>query len=140
MLNLFSATHDRVAFITPRRCLFAALTFFALMIAAGAIPGKAEAASSVVGDKLLHFIAYAVLTGLVFGATRANLLSTGQHALYTLLVIAVLGVVDESIQALLPYRNANWADWKIDMLASISCVALLVLLQRFPLQRADAAR
>src|SRR5687768_325302 len=97
---------------TRRRFLFAATAFFLLMIAAGAVPGKAEAASALVGDKLLHVLAYALLTGLVFGALRGRPVSRGVRAV---LAVAMLGAVDESIQALLPYRHANWADWKFDL-------------------------
>jgi VanZ family protein len=110
--------------LTRRRFLFAATAFFLLMIAAGAVPGKAEAASALVGDKLLHVVAYTLLTALVFGALRGRPISRGMR---TVLIVAVLGAVDESIQALLPYRHANWADWKFDLMAAAACVSLLIV-------------
>lgn len=109
---------------TRRRFLFAAVAFFLLMIAAGSVPGKAEAASALVGDKLLHVLAYTLLTGLVFGALRGRPVSRGVRAVLT---VAMLGAVDESIQALLPYRHANWADWKFDLMAAVACVSLLIV-------------
>ena len=127
MLDRFPIVRNalRPEFFTRRRCMLGAFAFFILMIAIGSLPGKAHAASSIVGDKPLHLIAYAVLPALVYGALRGTPMMRGAA---TLLIIALLGAADEAIQALLPYRFANWADWKFDMLAAISCIAVLMLL------------
>jgi len=111
--------------MTPRHCLLAALVFFTLMVGIGALPGKAQALSNMVYDKLLHFIAYGLLTGLLYLGMRGRPLS---RALRTVLAVALLGAADEALQAAMPYRQANWMDWKFDMLASLSCVLVLFLL------------
>ncbi|HZW12785.1 MAG TPA: VanZ family protein [Noviherbaspirillum sp.] len=121
-----SRLHTTVtAIVTPARCLMAAALLYALMVLVGAVPGKAEAMSAAVYDKLLHFAAYAVLSGLVYLGLRGR---PAPRALRTLIVTAVLGGLDEAIQSFMPYRHANWADWRVDMLAALSCVALMILL------------
>jgi VanZ family protein len=111
--------------ITPRRCLQAAIAFFLLMVCIGAIPGKASAVADMIPDKLLHFVAYAVLSCLLYGGMAG---SRAARALRTLCLIALLGALDEAIQWLMPYRNANLLDWKFDMLAAVSCVAFMMLM------------
>lgn len=118
-LNVF------LSVMTPQRCLSAAIIFFILMVILGAIPGEAHALSEAVHDKLLHFLAYSVLSVLIYASF------TGQpaaRAFRTLIIIASLGALDEAIQSLMPYRDANWMDWKADMLASLSSVTLLAFL------------
>lgn len=99
--------------------------YYLLMIMLGSIPGKAEAMSEAVHDKLLHFAAYALLTLFVYGAINAN---TRVRAALTLAVIGFLGALDEGLQSLLPWRNASWADWQVDMLAALTTVCLLAFL------------
>lgn len=111
--------------ITPARCRLGAFILFALMIGIGALPGKADALSAVVYDKLLHFCAYAALSLLVFYGFTGELLN---RALWTPPTIGVLGGIDESIQMLMPYRHAGLDDSAVDMLAAAACVGLLCLL------------
>ncbi|MDP3842575.1 MAG: VanZ family protein [Oxalobacteraceae bacterium] len=99
-----------------------AFAFFALMVAIGAIPGEATALSAMVPDKLLHFTAYASLSGLIYSGLTGRPLS---RAVRTLLAIALLGGLDETIQSFMPYRSADWADWEFDMLAALTCVVVL---------------
>ncbi|HJV80512.1 VanZ family protein [Noviherbaspirillum sp.] len=120
-----------LASITPRHYLFAAVAFFSLMVGIGAIPGQAQALSAMVYDKLLHVIAYAFLTGLVWGAVTSRPL---YRAVQTVMIVALLGGVDESIQSLMPYRDANWLDWQFDVLASVSCVVLLLFMHWLSLE------
>jgi len=133
--NTGEHTGSSTAILTPKRCLIAAAAFYVLMIVVGAIPGNAEAMSNLVVDKLLHFAAYALLTGLLYAALPGE---PPRRALWTLAIAASLGTLDEAIQALIPYRNANWIDWKFDMLASLTCVGILMVLH--PLYATLAAR
>lgn len=114
-----------LAFFTPGRCWMMAFVFFALMIGLGAIPGKANALSAVVYDKFLHILAYSFLSVLVFagmpGTRRAR-------ACRTLILIGLLGALDETIQGFMSYRHANLGDWETDMLAAMLCVGLLMFL------------
>jgi VanZ family protein len=107
---------------TPRRCLLLVLILFTAMIAIGSIPGKADALSSVVYDKLLHMLAYGMLAGLIYCGISGNRIA---RALCSVLAIAALGAADEAIQSLMPYRHANLQDWKFNMLGAFACVTFL---------------
>lgn len=120
---------------TPRRCLLATLFLFTAMVAIGAIPGKANALSAVVYDKILHVAAYAGLAGLIYSGINA---SRPICALNSLLAIATLGAVDEAIQSMLPYRHANFQDWKYNMLGASVCVGSLFCWQLLQTATADA--
>lgn len=100
--------------------------FFTLMVTAGAVPGRAALMSAQLGDKLLHVLAYAVLTLLCFAAVSAPPL---HRAAVTLGGIALLGLADEAIQSLLPYRNASIVDWCFDI-GTAALVSLLLLRAR----------
>lgn len=99
------------------------LLFFTLMVALGAMPGQAEQLSAGIGDKSLHVLAYALLTLLCFAALSAPPL---HRAAITLAAVALLGLTDEAIQALLPYRNASLADWCFDV-GTATLVSLLLV-------------
>ncbi len=62
------------------------------------------------GDKLAHFIAYAVL-GVLLGFGRER-----SHAPHLLLLAlgALYGVTDEWHQSFVPGRVPDWADWLAD--------------------------
>lgn len=115
----------RSPLLPQRYCLLAALAFFVLMVAIGAVPGKAQEISSLMYDKLLHFIAYAFLSLLLYAGLRGH---PAIRALHTLLAAAALGGLDEAIQSLVTYRDASWADWQTDVIASMSCIAVLSFL------------
>lgn len=96
--------------------------FFVAMVALGALPDQASQLSTRIGDKLLHVLAYAFMTLLCFAAVVAPRL---HRAAVTLGMIALLGLADESIQSLLPYRNASFTDWCFDI-GTATLVALLL--------------
>ena len=104
-----------------RRCRSATGIFFLLMIAIGSIPGKADALSAATNDKFLHFCAYSTLSVLLYLGLGG---STLRRVLGTLLVIALLGLTDETIQYFLPYRNSNTLDWLFNMMAAALSVTL----------------
>lgn len=124
-----------LASLTPQRCRTAAILFFVLMVAIGAVPGNAQALSATVHDKQLHFAAYALLSALLYGGLAAE---SGMRGLRTVAAAGTLGAIDEAMQALLPYREASLADWQVDMIAALVCVVLLSLLT--PLYSLFAAR
>ncbi len=86
--------------------------FFLLMVAGGSLPGEADMLSARFGDKLLHMLAYGFMTVLCFFAVIAPPL---HRIAVTIGVIALLGLADEAIQSLLPYRNASLLDWCFDI-------------------------
>ena len=98
------------------------LSFFGVMVALGAIPGSASALSSGVGDKPLHLLAYGFMSFLCFRSIRG---SRCVQSVISLLMMALLGLLDESLQSLLPYRNASLVDWCFDMAAAGTVIVLL---------------
>lgn len=115
--------------LSARLHLIAAWTLFWIMVAAGSVPGKAEAASSVFGDKPLHFLFYGLLSILLYRGLPGN---AGQRGLGALLLLGMLGGIDEAIQSLLPYRTASLNDWLADMVGgALSVGALASLNLRF---------
>lgn len=102
-----------------------AYLFFGLMVGFGAIPGEAQSLSSVFGDKLLHFCAYALLSALIFSGSAGG---AWARASRTLLLVAILGAADELIQSGMSYRSADLKDWAWDMLAVCWSVASMLAL------------
>ncbi len=108
--------------------LCALAIFFVAMIALGSVPGQAQALSDRYGDKLLHTLAYGFMTLLCH---RALLAPPRLRLLVTIAAIALLGLLDESLQSLLPYRNASASDWCFDIGAATIVAALLALHAHF---------
>jgi VanZ family protein len=100
------------------------LLFFVIMISVGSVPGQANHLSSHVGDNLLHFMSYGLMTFLSFHSITGNRIA---RILVSLLLIAGLGLIDEGIQYFLPYRNASLADWCFDIAAAVVVIFFLGL-------------
>jgi len=96
--------------------LYLLLLFFVIMISAGSVPGKATHLSAHVGDKLLHFMAYGLMSILSFHSITGSRII---RILFSFLLIASLGLIDEGIQYFLPYRNASLTDWCFDIAAAV---------------------
>lgn len=111
-----------------RAWLLALAGFFVMMIALGSIPGEAQALSDRYGDKLLHTLAYGIMAVLCHRALRASMAT---RLVLTIAVIALLGLLDETLQSLLPYRNASLLDWCFDIGAAAIVAALLALHAHF---------
>ena len=96
--------------------LYLLLLFFVIMISAGSVPGQANHLSAHFGDKLLHFLAYSLMSILSFHSiTGSRIVRT----IFSLLLITSLGLIDEGIQYFLPYRNASLTDWCFDIAAAV---------------------
>lgn len=100
-----------------RICLPVAAVFFAVLVTVGNLPGLAADMSDAFGDKRLHLAAYAFLTGLVYVSVNRR------PALVAMLAAIAMGLVDESIQSLFPYRQAEL----LDLLADISAAGATVI-------------
>ena len=101
--------------------------FFLLMISIGSVPGEANALSDRFGDKLLHTLAYGFMAMLCFHSLIAKPML---RAVLTVAAIALLGMIDEAIQSLLPYRNASLVDWCFDIGSAAIVAAALLLFDR----------
>lgn len=102
-----------------RICLPLAGVFFAVLITVGNLPGLAADMSDAFGDKRLHLLAYAFLTGLIYLSVNRR------PALVAMLTITALGALDESIQSFFPYRQAELLDLLADILAAGATVISL---------------
>ena len=109
--------------LRPRwMCLL--LVFFIIMLVLGAVPGNADALTNRFDDKLLHLIAYSCMAALCFQSLQGRRLI---QSLTSLLIIALLGLIDELVQLLLPYRNASLIDWCFDIAAAITVIIFMNL-------------
>ena len=100
------------------------LAFFIIMLALGAIPGNADALSDRFGDKPLHVLAYGFMAALCLQSLQGRRLT---QSLLSVLIIALLGLIDELVQSLLPYRNASLLDWCFDIAAAITVIVFMNL-------------
>ena len=108
--------------ITPKRGILVALVFFVLMVLLGSVPGNRQVLDEVATAKVWHFGAYGFLSIAVFFSLKYRPVP---RALFTLLVIALLGAMDEAIQSFLPYRAGKFEDWTFDVLTGAICVGAL---------------
>ena len=111
-----------------RGWLLALAGFFVLMVALGSVPGEAQALSDRYGDKLLHSLAYGLMTLLCLRAIQA---APMLRLLLAIGIIALLGLFDEILQSLLPYRNASALDWCFDVGAAAIVAVLFTLHAHF---------
>jgi VanZ family protein len=107
-----------------------ALIFFLFMIIVGSLPGNAQALTEKINDKILHFLAYSLLTALIYLSLSTTHL---RKFTLTLSIIAILAMTDELIQSTMTFRNASLYDLSIDILAAsliASCLSLLTINNR----------
>ena len=78
-------------------------------------------------DKTLHFVAYAILAGLLWACARLRGMASLRATLTVMGVVAVWAAVDEVTQPFF-YRAAEPLDWVYDMMgAAIGCAIAAVL-------------
>jgi VanZ family protein len=100
----------------------AALLLYAAIVGFGAIPGVRAEIGQVASGIVLHTVAYACITVLLFtGSTGAP----RSRAIKAVLTVALMGAVDELVQTFLPYRRGAIADWLIDCNAALITAGLL---------------
>lgn len=111
----------------------AAIIFFLAIVVAGSIPGARAGIGEYAPGVVLHSTAYSVLALLWFTGSRG---SAASRTVATLLAIAVMGAIDESVQSFFPYRGADVRDWMVDCSSALMvCAILWVILPRTALQR-----
>ena len=97
-------THNKVINLMPRLAFATAIVCAAAIAFLSLLPGD-ELPSQNLNDKLNHFIAYGVLTGL-------GVVGRGSRSLLLVTVLAIgYGVLLEVLQGLMPYgRSASTLD------------------------------
>jgi VanZ family protein len=99
-----------------------ALLMYAVIIGMGSIPGARAEIGHYAPGVVLHTLAYAILTFLLFVGSTG---SAAERAVKSVLTIAAMGACDELVQSFLPYRHAAVADWLVDCSAAAVTAALL---------------
>lgn len=100
----------------------AAVLMYATILVVGSIPGARAEIGHVATGSVLHSIAYAFLTFLVFTGSNGN---AWTRALKAVLTVALMGAGDEFVQSFFPYRGAAVSDWLVDCGASLVTSAVL---------------
>lgn len=99
-----------------------ALLLFALIVAIGSIPGARAEIGTLASGVILHSVAYACLTFLLYTGTGGT---PGQRAVKAVLAVMAMGAIDEGVQSLLPYRVGSVTDWMIDTSSAFLTAGLL---------------
>lgn len=110
------------------RYLLAALVFYGLMFVLGSIKALERSLIWTFNDKLLHFVAYAILTALIYLGLRSR--PIGKFFLPRILacwtLVSGLAALDELAQILVA-RDPSFDDWLADTAAAIVMILFLVL-------------
>jgi len=109
-----------VELFTAKRCqrlrLYGAFILYFLMVGIGSVPGTRQNIGEVASGLILHSLAYAGITLLLFTGLDAAL---WRRSVFTFLIVAGMGALDEYIQSFFPYRNGAVRDWYVDVSASL---------------------
>ena len=112
---ILTSSHARLRYWT-------AIFLFLLILVFGSIPGARHDIGEVASGLILHSIAYAGLTFLLFTGGAGTL---PQRAGKAVLTIAAMGAIDETVQSFLPYRHGAVADWLVDCNAAVLTALLM---------------
>jgi VanZ family protein len=103
-----------------RYCI--ALLIYVLILVLGSIPGARAEIGQYATGVVLHSLAYAVLTFLVYSGSSG---SAAVRAMKSMLTVALMGAGDELLQTFFSYRGAAVSDWLVDIGASLVMSAVL---------------
>jgi VanZ family protein len=98
------------------------MVFYALILIGGSLPGAREDIGQFASGLVLHSLAYATLTFLLFAGLRGD---ETARAASSVLIIAAMGAIDEFVQSFFPYRTASVTDWLVDVGAGTLVAAAL---------------
>ena len=114
----FSDRYERLRYRT-------ALVLYALVILIGDIPGVRADVGQYASGGVLHSFGYGVLALILFSGTGGGMT---RRALLSVLMVAVMGALDEFIQSFLPYRRGAVSDWVVDITAAVAVVLPLAFI------------
>jgi VanZ family protein len=83
-----------------------------------------------VSDKVIHFLAYGLLTGLFFLALWVSRPNMRWMAVVVLGIIVAYGAFDELTQPLF-HRDCEFGDWLADSAGAVVAVSVLGLIRHF---------
>lgn len=99
-----------------------AYVLFLMIVVGGSIPHAREELGHFAPGLILHSLAYAVVTFLLWSGASGP---RQRVAVRVWLTVAAMGAIDEVVQSFFPYRTAAVSDWLVD--CGASAVALIVL-------------
>ncbi|MQA37720.1 VanZ family protein [Rugamonas aquatica] len=106
---LLTNSHARLRYWT-------AIVLYLLILILGSLPGARQDIGQVASGLILHSLAYAGLTFLIFTGGTGNLRLRAGKAVLT---IALMGALDEYVQSFFPYRHGAVSDWLVDCNAAV---------------------
>lgn len=99
-----------------------AFALYVLMVSIGSLPGAREDVGQYASGLLLHALAYALLTLLLFVGSAGT---RGERFVSAMLTVFAMGAFDEYVQSFFPYRTASVMDWMVDAVAGSATSAML---------------
>lgn len=102
-----------------------ALVLYLCILVLGSIPGARSDVGQVASGLVLHTLAYAGLSFLIFTGSSGN---PSRRAIKTVLTITVMGAIDELVQSFLPYRHGAVSDWAVDTASALVTASVMWLL------------
>ena len=125
---LLTDSHARLRYWT-------AIALYLLILILGSIPGARQDIGEVASGVILHSLAYAGLTFLIFTGGSGT---PSQRAGKAVLTIAAMGALDEFVQSFFPYRHGAVSDWMVDCTAAMLTAAVMwALWSRYRILPAD---
>ena len=106
------------------RFLISAFAFYLLMLLLACIRPLERSLISMFNDKLLHVLAYMVITALIYRGLYLQFFI--ERLLATLAMVGSLGALDELLQLGSSHRVADFEDWLYDMLGAVFVLAILL--------------
>jgi VanZ family protein len=112
---LLTSSYSRLRYWT-------AIVLYLMILVLGSIPGARQDIGTVAPGIILHSLAYAGLTFLLFTGGKGSL---AQRAGKAVLTIAMMGALDEVVQSFFPYRHGAVSDWLVDCNAALLTAAFM---------------
>ena len=108
--------------LSPRLHYVAAWLMYALILILGCVPGARADLGQLAPGYLLHALAYGSLTCLLFSGGKGT---PATRAAKAVLIVALMGALDEFVQTFVPYRSGKLSDWAFDVAVSLATAGLL---------------
>ncbi|CAN7515147.1 VanZ family protein [Pseudoduganella sp. LjRoot289] len=102
-----------------------ALVLYLMILVLGSIPGARSDIGQVASGLVLHSLAYAGLTFLLFTGGNGN---AAWRAIKAVLTVMAMGALDELVQSFLPYRHGALSDWAVDTASALATASVMWLL------------
>jgi VanZ family protein len=99
------------------RWLLAALSFYLLMLVLATVKVFERGLIGSFNDKLLHLLAYALISALIYRGLQFEFLI--ERLLAAIGLVGVLGAFDELLQLTSSHRVSEFDDWLYDMAGAV---------------------